>query len=110
MSGGLDAIPPEEEARIVLDVARIWREERVSCPHPDLLASWLTGGVVGGAADFIVFHLNESACPYCNAVVEELKAAEAEDHEGQQMESMRSRLLRSTAAALRGSRPGGNAG
>ena len=96
---------PQQEEQLVLDVARIWREERVSCPHPDMLASWLAGGVTGGAAEFMAFHLDESECPYCNAVVADLRAAEDADEEGKQMESMRSRLLRSTATALRESRP-----
>lgn len=85
---------------LVLTVAAVWREERISCPHPDLLRSWLAGGLSGGAADFLTFHLRDSQCPYCNAVVEDLKAREGI---GQQptLTDLRDRLLRSTVAALR---------
>jgi hypothetical protein len=75
------------DPHLAFTVATVWREERISCPHPDLLQSWLQGGLQGGARDFVAFHLADSQCPYCNAVVD-----------------LRDRLLRSTATALRRSR------
>lgn len=92
--------PSEVEAKLLFTVASVWREERISCPHPDLLQSWLGGALEGGAAEFIAFHLRESQCPYCNAVVEDLRAREDAAQE-RPLEDMRDRLLRSTAAAIR---------
>ena len=68
-----------------------------------LLQSWLQGGLPGGAADFVQFHLKDSQCPYCNAVVEDLRARE-DLAKTPALEDLRDRLLRSTVAALRRTR------
>ena len=62
----------EDDPKLAASVAAVWRQARVSCPHPDLLSSWLQGGVGGAAARFLAFHLGESDCPTCNAVVDDL--------------------------------------
>ena len=90
---------PEFEARLAFTVATVWREERVSCPHPDLLNSWLQGGLDEGAEEFLNFHLQESECPFCNAIVEDLRARD-EDAANQPLEDIKDRLLRSTAVEL----------
>jgi hypothetical protein len=89
-----------DEAELALTVAAVWRQERISCPHPHVLQSWLQGGLPAGAAEFVDFHLRDSACPCCNAVVEDLRARDA-DAQSPQLEDLRDRLLRSTVAALR---------
>lgn len=96
---------PDEpiDAHLAFTVATVWREERISCPHPDLLQSWLQGGLPAGASDFVDFHLRESQCPYCNATVEDLRARE-DLARTPALEDLRDRLLRSTTAALRRSR------
>lgn len=95
--------PEEIDANLAFTVASVWRRERISCPHQHLLQSWLQGGLTGGAQEFLNFHLQESQCPYCNAVVDELRAR---DDQAKQpvLEDLRDRLLRSTAAALRRTR------
>ena len=100
MSGGADG---DVDPHLAFTVATVWRAERVSCPHPHVLQSFLTDSLVGGAAEFVAFHLRESQCPYCNAVVEDLRARD-DDARAPVLEDVRQRLLRSTAAALR--RPG----
>lgn len=99
MSNPDDIVDPH----LAFTVATVWREERISCPHPDLLQSWLQGGLQGGARDFVAFHLADSQCPYCNAVVDDLRAREQAEKEPA-MVDLRDRLLRSTATALRRSR------
>lgn len=94
-----------DDPRWANTVAAVWRLERVSCPHPDLLASWLQGGVDGGAGRFLAFHLGESACPTCNAVVDDLRARD-DRAAAPQVEAALERALRSTLAALR-TRPDG---
>jgi len=94
-----DGIDPH----LTFTVATVWREARISCPHPDLLQSWLQGGLPAGAAEFVEFHLRESQCPYCNAVVEDLRTRESLA-KTPALEDLRDRLLRSTVAELRRSR------
>jgi hypothetical protein len=95
MSGADDFDP-----QLAFTVAAVWRRERISCPHPDWLSSWMQDGLSGGAAEFVRFHLEESACPYCNAVLSDLKAREDEAKKAP-MQDLKDRLLRSTVTALR---------
>jgi len=91
------------DERLVFTVASVWREGRISCPHPHLLQSWLQGGLAAAAGDFVDFHLRESQCPYCNAVVEDLRSQEQAAREPV-LEDLRDRLLRSTVSELRRTR------
>ncbi len=93
----------DDDDRLAFTVATVWREGRISCPHPDLLQSWLQDGLAGGAADFVAFHLRESQCPYCNAVIDDLRAKE-DAAKTPPLEDLRDKLLRSTAAALKKNR------
>lgn len=96
MSAAEDPIDVE----LAFTVASVWRQHRISCPHPDLLQSWLVGGLPEGAAGFVEFHLRESQCPYCLATVEDLRARE-DQARTPALADLRDRLLRSTTAALR---------
>jgi len=93
----------ELDARLSYTVAAVWRSERISCPHPHVLQSWLAQGLEGGAAEFVEFHLRDSECPFCNATVDDLKAR---DDEAKQpvLEDMKDRLLRSTSAEIQRSK------
>lgn len=93
----------EVDPHLAFTVASVWREERISCPHPDLLQSWLQGAQTGPAGEFLEFHLRESGCPFCNSVVEDLRARDSAARQPV-LEDLRDRLLRSTAAALRRTR------
>ena len=90
----------EMDAKLAFTVASVWRSERISCPHPHVLQSWLQGGLTGGAAEFVAFHLQDSQCPYCNATVDDLKAR---DDQARQpvLTDIKDRLLRSTFAELK---------
>ena len=90
----------DSDALLTFTVATVWREQRVSCPHPDILQSYEAGALGDGASAFIRFHLQESECPYCNAVLEDFHAQQ-EDAEQPELEDMKDRLMRSTVAALR---------
>ncbi len=76
-------------------VATVWREERVSCPHKDILISYLKGALGKGAADYIRFHIEVVKCPWCTVELENLKLAS--NPEPMLEESMR----RSAESALR---------
>lgn len=90
----------DSDAFLTFTVATVWREQRVSCPHPDILRSYEAGALGKGASAFLRFHLQESECPYCNAVVEDLRAQQQDAEQGG-LEDMKDRLMRSTVAALR---------
>lgn len=90
----------DSDELLTFTVATVWREQRVSCPHPDILKSYEAGALGEGAGAFIRFHLEESECPYCNAVLEDLHAQQ-QDAEQAELEGMKDRLLRSTVVALR---------
>lgn len=90
----------DPDEALIFTVATVWREERVSCPHQDILRAYSNGSLDSGAMDFVRFHLEESQCPYCNAVLEDQQLSEGEAAE-RGLEDLRDRLLRSTAAALR---------
>lgn len=85
---------------LAFTVATVWRSERVSCPHPDLLRAYLDGGLPAEAAEFVAFHLDESACPYCNATLDEVRERHAAAAEPP-LRDLRDKLLRSTIGALR---------
>jgi len=93
---------PSGEA-LLFTVGSVWREARVSCPHPDILRAWLADGLEKGASEFLRFHVEESQCPYCAATVEDFRAREAHGKQGP-MTDLRDKLLRSTVAALRKAR------
>lgn len=83
-----------------LDVGRVWREERVSCPHADILRAFQAGSLGEGAMQYVRFHLETSQCPFCNAALDELRASE-QAAAAEVFTDLRDRLLRSTKAALR---------
>ncbi len=90
----------DKEEDLAFTVATVWRDERVSCPHPDILRAFLSAALGEQASAFVEFHLSESQCPYCAAVLQDLKAAE-EDAGREQLEDLRDRLMRSTVAELK---------
>ncbi|MCA8975546.1 MAG: hypothetical protein KDC98_12560 [Planctomycetes bacterium] len=93
----------EIDPHLSFTVATVWREERISCPHQHVLQSWLQGGLEGGAAEFVQFHLGESQCPYCNAIVDDLRTRD-DEAKAPALEDLRDRLLRSTATEIRRTR------
>ncbi|MFO1051851.1 MAG: hypothetical protein U1F36_06520 [Planctomycetota bacterium] len=95
--------PSDRDEQLGFTVASVWREERVSCPHADVLRAWLSGALSGGGAEFVAFHVEESKCPYCRAVVDEMRSRESPAAE-RRLEDVRDRLMRSTIAALRATR------
>lgn len=93
----------DDDPKLAATVAAVWRQAGVSCPHPDLWASWRQGGVDGAAGRFLAFHLGDSGCPTCNAVVDDLRARD--DRAGrQEVDDARARVLSSTLAAVRSQR------
>ncbi len=95
-----DLLVPERSERLMLTVGRAWREGRVSCPHSDLLRSYKDGGLSGGQADYIAWHVKEAECPYCMAYLDEIEAADSTSDKKQELDQIKERLLSSTMTFL----------
>ncbi len=91
---------PDDDEILAFTVASVWREERVSCPHPDILQAFESGALEPGAMEFLTFHLQESQCPYCNSVLEDMHSHQ-QDAEQSRLTDLKDRLMRSTVAAVR---------
>ena len=85
----------ERERFFEQTVATIWREERVSCPHRDILVSYVKGSLDKGASDYIRFHIEEVKCPWCTIEVENIKLLSHKD------EKILENIKKTTESALR---------
>ena len=56
-------------------VGAIWRRGRLSCPDRTELGQFVLGTLDPEYADYIEFHINELGCRYCQANLDDLKAA-----------------------------------
>jgi len=93
-----------EQRDLVLeqDVGLIWREERVSCPHEDLLRAWVEGGLEAGPGGFVAFHVETARCPWCSVKVQEIREArEGRPVPEKAVEKATEKALRSTFLGLR---------
>ncbi len=72
--GALEAVAEGGDQRLEVDVRDTWRERRVSCPSRFWLAKLLAKTLEGGPHDYIRFHLDEMACPWCQANYDDLGA------------------------------------
>ena len=86
-----------EDGEIPLDVARVWEEERVSCPARHWLARSLAGTLPEGPASFIALHVDEIGCEWCRANREDLGRRDASELEPllRTIQASTARLLRS---------------
>ena len=64
----------EEAQGLSLSIGGLWFTEGISCPHKDILLSWMEGGLGAAQSDYIDFHLNLINCPECNAALGEWTA------------------------------------
>ena len=73
------AAAEEGDQRLLdLDVKRVWRQHRLSCPARHWLARHLAGTLDAGPQEFISFHLEEMKCPWCLANRDDLSSANRE--------------------------------
>lgn len=82
-----------------LSISLVWRQERISCPHRDLLQAHHYGSLSEAESDFIRFHVERVGCAYCAANLDDIAAGEAPLQSGP-MKDAKEELLRSTAAFL----------
>lgn len=91
---------PERVAHFAMTVGSVWREARVSCPHPDILRAYHDGALEEGQQDYVRFHVDDAACPYCQATIEDFARADAAAANAP-LENLKERLLNSTMSVLR---------
>jgi len=97
---GLEDLRREIETRN-LSIALTWREERISCPHRDILAAYHHGSLAAGESEYVRFHLQRIGCPYCAANLEDIEAGERATEAQPEMRDLRDEILRSTTLFLR---------
>lgn len=82
-----------------ISISLVWEEERISCPHRDVLRAYAGGSLPKPAAEYIRFHVNDVGCGYCLANLEDLETIDASD-QGRYLRSVRDRVMSSTRAFL----------
>lgn len=80
-------------------VGAIWRRERLSCPAREQLGSYLLGVLEPDVQEYVSFHLETIACPFCRANLDDLKARQAETPP--QKQKRQKRFFESSAGLLR---------
>jgi hypothetical protein len=68
----------QERDRGEHSLGAIWRRNRLSCPTREQLGSYLLQALDDGFRDYIQFHLEMIACPFCLANLVDLKSLQQE--------------------------------
>ncbi|MAF67078.1 MAG: hypothetical protein CMJ84_15650 [Planctomycetes bacterium] len=94
--GAMADATSDAATRLDLDVARAWRDGRVSCPARYWLARHDAGTLKEGPRTFVAFHLDETACPLCQANLDDLRRSRDGD-----LDPLIERMQASTVQYLR---------
>jgi DNA-binding phage protein len=79
-------------------VGAIWRRQRLSCPTREQLGSYLLQALDEGLQEYIAFHLETIACPFCLANLADLQALQREP--APKARERRRRIFESSAGYL----------
>lgn len=90
---GADGPIPEEADCMI---ARIWQEQRLSCPKRSTLGAHLLGTLEPAWADYVRFHLDVLGCRFCRANLEDLQQQTAVEN----VQRFRDRIMESTVGFL----------
>jgi RNA polymerase sigma factor (sigma-70 family) len=60
-------------------IAKIWREEGISCPKRSTLGRHLLGALTDDWTSFIEFHVESAGCDRCNANLDDLRSEDQRD-------------------------------
>ncbi|RMF77560.1 MAG: RNA polymerase sigma factor [Planctomycetota bacterium] len=95
-----DAAHEWTEADLAEDstVARIWREEGVSCPKRSTLGRYLLGTLDDDWNTYIEFHIDGARCERCQANFDDLRAEDQRDQQAHQ--ALRERCFASSVGFL----------
>src|SRR5262249_7472585 len=92
----------QEQDRGEHSIGAIWRRRRLSCPTPEPLGSYFLQVLEPGFPDYLDFHLQTSACPYCLANLEDLQTLQQEP--APKAQERRRRFFESSAGYLHAGR------
>ena len=76
----------------------IWRRQRLTCPTRQQLGSYLLDALDPAYADYLTFHLDVIACPFCRANLADLKGKA--DHGAPVVAHRRRRIFHSSQHLL----------
>ncbi len=79
-------------------IGAIWRRARLSCPSRTELGQFLLGTLEPEPTDYVRFHIEEVGCRYCQANLDDLRAAA---DAAEQPPTRRTRFFQTSAAYLR---------
>ncbi|MCU0707529.1 MAG: hypothetical protein MUF23_04500 [Pirellula sp.] len=85
----------------VHSIGDIWRRNRLSCPSREELGSYLLGAMMDDAASYVKFHLDQIGCRYCQANLEDLKAANESSGPNTNSRQRRERFFQSSVGRVR---------
>ena len=101
-----DSEKMRDELRLVMQerdrgdhsVGAVWRRARITCPSREQLGSYLLEALDPEFQDYIKFHLENVACPFCLANLTDLQSLQKEV--APQVETRRRRYFHSSAGLL----------
>lgn len=85
------------EASLDMSLEQVWRDARVSCPARHWLARSVVGSLPQGPREYVRFHAEEMACPWCAANLEDLRQSTSAG----ELEALVERVQASTLRYLR---------
>jgi DNA-binding phage protein len=94
----------QERDRGEHSLGAIWRRERITCPSRETLGSFLLQVLDEAEQDYIAFHLQSVACPFCLANLADLEALQKEP--APKAKERRRRIFQTSAGFLQIARDG----
>jgi DNA-binding phage protein len=94
----------QERDRGEHSLGAVWRRERLTCPSRETLSSYLLQVLDDDEQDYITFHLETVACPFCLANLADLEALQKEP--APKAKERRRRIFQTSAGFLQSTRDG----
>ena len=101
-----DSEPLRDQLRLVMQerdrgdhsVGAVWRRARLTCPSREQLGSYVLQALEPELHDYVQFHLETVACPFCLANLTDLQSLQQEA--APQVQTRRRRFFHSSAGLL----------
>jgi hypothetical protein len=85
----------------VHSIGEVWRRSRLTCPTREQLGSYLLQVLLEEHSEYIRFHVETIGCRYCQANLEDLRAASAGNELEPEVGTRRRRYFQSSAGHLK---------
>ena len=89
----------EEVLSLQIPLSEIWFRDHISCPHGSVLAGYRDKKLDADALEYVAFHVEELACPYCQSRLEQGILEDSEDGR-RSMRRSRERVGEATSVLL----------